>query len=76
MDNGRQLQKNWQEKRSAKGGYGLQNVRERIAAIFGSQYGFVLDNSPQGGTQAVISLPVLHTQSFKGGTQHVEGSHH
>ncbi|MNC33488.1 Sensor histidine kinase YehU [compost metagenome] len=76
MDNGRQLQENWMEKRSAKGGYGLRNVRERITAMFGSTYGFTLGNSPEGGTQAVIRLPVLYSPSIKGGTQHVESSHH
>ncbi|CQR57270.1 sensor histidine kinase [Paenibacillus riograndensis] len=76
MDNGRQLQENWMEKRSAKGGYGLRNVRERITAMFGSTYGFTLGNSPEGGTQAVICLPVLYSPSVKGGTQHVESSHH
>lgn len=75
-DNGRQLQENWQEKRSAKGGYGLRNVRERITAMFGEDYGFTLGNSPQGGTQAIILLPVVHTPSHNGGVKHVEGSHH
>lgn len=76
MDNGRQLQENWMEKRSAKGGYGLRNVRERITAMFGGKYGFSLGNSMEGGTEAVLNLPVLYSPSFKGGTCHVEGSHH
>ncbi|MEK4059979.1 MULTISPECIES: sensor histidine kinase [Paenibacillus] len=76
MDDGRQLQDNWMEKRSAKGGYGLQNVRERIEAMFGDAYGFHLSNSPEGGTQAVITLPLLYSSSLKGGRQDVEGSHH
>ncbi|WP_245864059.1 sensor histidine kinase [Paenibacillus donghaensis] len=67
-DNGRQLQENWKEKRSAKGGYGLRNVRERIVALFGDKYGFTLGNSPEGGTQAVILLPVVYTPSLKRGT--------
>ncbi|MHA6530411.1 cache domain-containing sensor histidine kinase [Paenibacillus sp. BAC0078] len=77
MDNGRQLPENWMEKRSAKGGYGLRNVRERIEAMFGDAngFGFMLENSPEGGTQAIISLPVLYSPSLKGGTQHVESSH-
>lgn len=75
-DNGRQLQENWQEKRSAKGGYGLRNVRERIVALFGDNYGFTLGNSPDGGTQAVIMLPVVYSPSLKEGIKHVESSHH
>ncbi|WNS43712.1 sensor histidine kinase [Paenibacillus sp. MMS20-IR301] len=75
-DNGRQLQENWQEKRSAKGGYGLRNVRERITALFGEAYGFTLGNSPQGGTQAVILLPLVYTPSLKGGAEDVESSDH
>ncbi|AIQ48837.1 sensor with HAMP domain protein [Paenibacillus sp. FSL R7-0273] len=75
-DNGRQLQENWKEKQSAKGGYGLRNVRERITALFGDKYGFMLDNSPEGGTQAVISLPIVNSKSLKGGLKHVEGGNH
>lgn len=75
-DNGRQLESNWMDKRSARGGYGLGNVRERIEAMFGTQYGFTLSNSSEGGTQAVIFLPMLYSPSLKGVNEYVENSHY
>jgi hypothetical protein len=41
-------------------------VKERIDALFGSDYGFKLSNSEMGGTQALISLPIIRE---KPGTQ-------
>lgn len=41
------------------GGYGLRNVRERIAGYFGKNYGIKLFEREEGGTQVEISLPVL-----------------
>ncbi|MFP4977208.1 sensor histidine kinase [Paenibacillus sp. CN-4] len=76
MDDGRRLRADWKERRSAKGGYGLSNVQERITALFGGAYGFKLENSPAGGTQAVIDLPVLNTPTVQRGNPYVEGSHH
>lgn len=67
-DDGRKLQDNWQEQRSAKGGYGLRNVRERIETLFGTGYGFVLTDSPLGGTQALLHLPIVKSIPSKGGT--------
>ncbi|ACT04140.1 cache domain-containing sensor histidine kinase [Paenibacillus sp. JDR-2] len=75
-DDGRKLREDWQEKRSAKGGYGLRNVRERIEALFGNKYGFTLSNSPEGGTEASIRLPRLETLKQKGERLHVENSDH
>lgn len=75
-DNGRELREDWAESRSAKGGYGLRNVKERIEALFGPAYGFSLGNSPEGGTQAVIRLPVMNESFIKGGANHVEDRHH
>ncbi|CAM3091474.1 sensor histidine kinase [Paenibacillus lupini] len=75
-DDGRKLREDWQEKRSAKGGYGLRNVRERIEALFGNKYGFTLGNSPEGGTEATIRLPKLESLKQKGEQQDVENSHY
>ncbi|MNI29986.1 Sensor histidine kinase YehU [compost metagenome] len=75
-DDGRQLREDWAEKRSAKGGYGLQNVSERIEALFGPHYGFNLKSLPEGGTQAIITLPRLYSPPYKGGNKNVENSHH
>lgn len=41
------------------GGYGIRNVRERINGYFGDCYGIELSEREEGGTQVVISLPVL-----------------
>lgn len=74
-DNGRQLRPDWADNRgTAKGGYGLRNVRDRIHAMFGPGYGFTLENSPEGGTQAIIRLPRLDSSSIKGGIKDVEDS--
>jgi two-component system sensor histidine kinase YesM len=76
VDNGRELQEGWMSKQSAKGGYGLRNVRERLEAMFGAEYGFTLSNSGEGGTKASLQLPVLHSPDLKGVNRIVEGSHH
>lgn len=71
-DDGRKLQDKWQEQRSAKGGYGLRNVRERIETLFGTGYGFVLTDSPLGGTQVLLHLPIVKSLASKGGQLDVE----
>ncbi|MGG4147464.1 sensor histidine kinase [Paenibacillus algorifonticola] len=41
------------------GGYGIRNVRERIAGYFGASYGIVLGEREEGGTRVEITLPLL-----------------
>jgi len=41
------------------GGYGIRNVRERIAGYFGEAYKVTIQEREQGGTQVVIELPRL-----------------
>lgn len=41
------------------GGYGIRNVRERIAGYFGVSYGIVLGEREEGGTRVEITLPLL-----------------
>jgi len=41
------------------GGYGIRNVRERIAGYFGEQYGITLSEREEGGTRVEITLPIL-----------------
>ncbi|RTE08924.1 cache domain-containing sensor histidine kinase [Paenibacillus whitsoniae] len=57
-DNGRGLADNWQHKPRKRGGYGLRNVRERLDALFGSQYRLTLANREQGGVQVDILFPI------------------
>ncbi|MBN2983060.1 sensor histidine kinase [Cohnella algarum] len=46
-------------KKRKTGGYGVRNVRERIRTHFGDSYGAELSNRPEGGTKAVVELPLL-----------------
>lgn len=39
------------------GGYGIRNVRERIEALFGSQYGVFISSKPNQGTTIQIFVP-------------------
>ncbi|ASA23928.1 cache domain-containing sensor histidine kinase [Paenibacillus donghaensis] len=41
------------------GGYGIRNVRERIAVNFGPGYGVAIQERLEGGTRAEITLPLL-----------------
>jgi len=41
------------------GGYGIRNVRERIAGYFGDAYGVTLQEREEGGTRVEIILPLL-----------------
>lgn len=41
------------------GGYGIRNVRERIAGYFGEAYGITLSEREEGGTRVEITLPLL-----------------
>lgn len=63
QDNGNGLHPNWQYRERRGGGHGLRNVKERIVALFGEEYGFELTNRPEGGTKATIRLPLRkHTE--------------
>jgi two-component system, sensor histidine kinase YesM len=57
-DNGNGLHPNWQTRERQGSGHGLRNVKERIRAIFGSEYGFELTNRPESGTRVTIRLPI------------------
>ncbi|MDU0205364.1 MULTISPECIES: sensor histidine kinase [Paenibacillus] len=59
-DNGVGLQQVVEKKHKRHtGGYGIRNVRERIAGYFGGEYGITLQERPEGGTRVVIVLPRL-----------------
>lgn len=60
-DNGTGLKQpeNRQPKRHT-GGYGIRNVRERIAGYFGERYGVTLKEREEGGTRVEIMLPLLN----------------
>ncbi|WP_438431279.1 cache domain-containing sensor histidine kinase [Gorillibacterium sp. sgz500922] len=59
-DNGTGLkpQEDRQPKRHT-GGYGVRNVKERIAGYFGEAYDVVLMEREEGGTRVEIGLPLL-----------------
>lgn len=46
-------------KKRHTGGYGLRNVKERIAGYFGDGYGVALTEREEGGTRAEILLPLM-----------------
>lgn len=59
-DNGSGLKQ--QDDRKLKrrtGGYGVRNVRERIAGYFGETHGVTLKDREEGGTKVEITLPIL-----------------
>ncbi|MNW49404.1 Sensor histidine kinase YehU [compost metagenome] len=47
------------ERKRRTGGYGVRNVRERIAGYFEGAYGVELSERAEGGTRVVITLPKL-----------------
>ncbi|MNR54629.1 hypothetical protein D3C85_1748530 [compost metagenome] len=49
---------------------------ERIAAYFGQPYGVTMRVRPEGGTEVILLLPVLHNKSEVEETFHVESTHH
>lgn len=53
----RQVMEN--RERRHTGGYGIRNVRERIAGYFGEKYGVSLTDRAEGGTLVEIRLPLL-----------------
>jgi two-component system, sensor histidine kinase YesM len=60
LDNGIGLKQGAENpKKRHTGGYGLRNVKERIAGYFGDGYGVVLTEREEGGTRAEILLPLL-----------------
>ncbi|RZL94598.1 MAG: sensor histidine kinase [Variovorax sp.] len=43
---------------SESGGFGLAQVRERLATVYGQQSGMTMTTVPAGGTSAVITFPL------------------
>ncbi len=44
------------------GGFGLQNVRERLMLLTGGDMAMTLQNPPEGGAEVSLSLPARETQ--------------
>ncbi|MCT2194004.1 hypothetical protein M3G15_02420 [Paenibacillus sp. p3-SID1389] len=60
MDDGAGLQQAVpRERKRRTGGYGIRNVKERIAGYFEGAYGVELSQREEGGTRVVITLPKL-----------------
>ncbi len=47
------------------GGYGIQNVEERIRLIYGEEYGFSIDSAPGEGTTVSIRIPVRNLEFYQ-----------
>ena len=45
------------EKRTADGGYGINNVEDRLLAYFGSSSSITIDSKPGAGTTVFIKIP-------------------
>ncbi|UQZ86394.1 Sensor histidine kinase YehU [Paenibacillus konkukensis] len=76
-DNGVGLRADWSEKKKRRtGGYGIRNVKERIAAYLGAPYGVQLHNLDGQGTLVRIVLPVIHNLEEAEEESHVADSHH
>ncbi|TXK84444.1 sensor histidine kinase [Paenibacillus sp. N3.4] len=63
IDNGRGLKADWDQGAAiTPGGYGIKNVKERIAVLYGLPFGIEMDNFPAGGTRVVIRLPIIKSR--------------
>ncbi|WP_229757975.1 cache domain-containing sensor histidine kinase [Paenibacillus marchantiophytorum] len=76
-DNGVGLHPDWHQPKARKtGGYGLRNVRERIAAYFGHPYGVHITSAEGQGTEVKILLPQIHHKDEVEERYHVENTHY
>ncbi|MDD9267045.1 sensor histidine kinase [Paenibacillus sp. GCM10023248] len=74
-DNGVGLQPGWEREKPRKtGGYGIRNVKERIAAYVGAPYGITIRNLETGGTRVTILLPIIEHKPETEERIHVENS--
>ncbi|WP_205516836.1 sensor histidine kinase [Paenibacillus sp. SYP-B3998] len=77
LDNGVGLRTDWDQPKARKtGGYGLRNVKERIAAYFGSPYGVQITSEEGHGTEVTIRLPQIPNKEDVEERYHVENTHH
>ncbi|UUZ84875.1 hypothetical protein LJK88_15420 [Paenibacillus sp. P26] len=71
-DNGVGLQPGWDRRKPRKtGGYGVRNVKERIAAYFGPPYGVTMEKLEEG-TRVTIVLPKIANKKELEEQFHVE----
>lgn len=60
LDNGKGIHPEWEMQKGRKtGGYGIRNVKERLAAYFGQPYGISIMRQDSGGTLVTIILPII-----------------
>lgn len=43
-------------------GYGIRNIRQRLSLLYGENGRLLIENLPEGGTSAILQLPVVHGQ--------------
>lgn len=76
-DNGVGLRDDWNARKKRKtGGYGIRNVKDRIAAFWGAPYGVELQNREEEGTRVTIVLPIMTNNPESEERQDVESPHH
>ncbi|MFJ5621590.1 sensor histidine kinase [Peribacillus loiseleuriae] len=71
-DNGIGIKEKPQVKQMETGGYGIQNVRERLIAYFGTKYYVSLHGEDGVGTTVMIKIPKLVNYDVAGGKVNVE----
>lgn len=47
---------------SARSGFGLRSVDERLRAVYGDSYGLVIETAPDAGTKIIARIPKYHPQ--------------
>lgn len=74
-DNGKGLSRNQNEQTSFDtGGYGIANVKERLAVYFGDKASITLENNQNEGVTAQVTIPKVNAQFFHLLNQDEEGA--
>lgn len=74
-DNGRGLSRNQNERTSFDtGGYGIANVKERLAVYFCDKASITLENNQNEGVTAQVIIPKVDAQFFHLLNQDEEGA--
>jgi two-component system sensor histidine kinase YesM len=77
IDDGIGIDGGWENiKPKNKGGYGIKNVKERISAYFGKEYGITITGIKGKGTKVVIKIPAITEELKEKEKKNVENSNY